>query len=55
MVLANGSDGIGTGWATRVPNHDVRELVANCKRMMDGEEPLPMVSLSANKIPHNVN
>ena len=44
MVLVNGSEGIGTGWSTRVPNHDIRQLISNCKRMMDGEEPLPIVS-----------
>ena len=44
MVLVNGSEGIGTGWSTRVPNHDIRTLIANCKRMMEGKEPLPIVS-----------
>jgi len=42
-VLVNGSEGIGTGWSTRVPNHDIREVVENCRRLMRGEEPLPMV------------
>ena len=44
MVLVNGAEGIGTGWSTRVPNHDVREVVANVRRMIAGQEPLPMVS-----------
>eukprot|EP00965_Chrysotila_dentata_P193276 6175661-Pleurochrysis_carterae.AAC.1 len=42
MVLVNGADGIGTGWSTNVPNYNPREIVANLRRMMDGEEPLPM-------------
>ena len=44
MVLINGTEGIGTGWSTKMANYDVREVVANVKRMLDGEEPLPMVN-----------
>ena len=43
MVLVNGADGIGTGWSTRIPNFDIREIVANLKRMLDGDEPVTMV------------
>ncbi|KAK3529180.1 hypothetical protein QTP70_019422 [Hemibagrus guttatus] len=43
LVLVNGSDGIGTGWASRLPNYDVREIVSNIHRMLDGQEPLPML------------
>lgn len=46
MVLVNGADGIGTGWMTKIPNHNPREIVQNIKRMLDGEEPVPMVSLA---------
>ncbi|KAK3082863.1 hypothetical protein FSP39_007418 [Pinctada imbricata] len=42
MVLVNGADGIGTGWSTKIPNHDVREIVNNLKRMLDGLDPLPL-------------
>jgi DNA topoisomerase-2 len=42
MVLVNGSEGIGTGWSTKIPNHNPREIVANLRRMMQDEEPLPM-------------
>ena len=45
LVLVNGCEGIGTGYSTFVPNHDPREIVANLKRMMLGEQPQPMVSL----------
>ena len=44
MVLVNGVEGIGTGWASKIPNYDVREVVSNLTRMLDGDEPLPMVS-----------
>ena len=43
MVLVNGADGIGTGWSTKLPNYDVREVTTNLKRMLDGLDPLPMV------------
>ncbi|XP_076440250.1 DNA topoisomerase 2-alpha-like isoform X2 [Babylonia areolata] len=43
MVLINGADGIGTGWSTRIPNYDVREVVANIKRLLNGLDPLPMI------------
>ena len=31
MVLINGSEGIGTGWSTKIPNYDVREIVNNIR------------------------
>ena len=43
MVLVNGCDGIGTGWSTKIPNYDVREIVHNIKRMINGLEPKPLV------------
>uniref|UniRef100_A0A8D2NV98 DNA topoisomerase 2 n=1 Tax=Zosterops lateralis melanops TaxID=1220523 RepID=A0A8D2NV98_ZOSLA len=43
MVLVNGAEGIGTGWACKIPNFDIREVVNNIRRLMDGEEPLPML------------
>jgi len=39
LVLINGSDGIGTGWSSSVPQHNPRDVIANLKRMMAGEEP----------------
>ncbi|XP_008827665.1 DNA topoisomerase 2-alpha isoform X2 [Nannospalax galili] len=43
MVLINGAEGIGTGWSCKIPNFDIREVVNNIRRLMDGEEPLPML------------
>ncbi|XP_026132839.1 DNA topoisomerase 2-alpha [Carassius auratus] len=43
LVLANGGEGIGTGWASRIPNYDVREIINNIHRMLSGEDPLPML------------
>ncbi|XP_025107253.1 DNA topoisomerase 2-alpha-like isoform X3 [Pomacea canaliculata] len=48
MVLVNGADGIGTGWSTKIPNYDIREIIANLKRMLDGLDPLPMVPAFKN-------
>jgi DNA topoisomerase-2 len=42
MVLVNGAEGIGTGWSTKIPNYDVREIVANLRRMLQGQPPQPM-------------
>ena len=38
MVLVNGADGIGTGWSTKVPNYNPREIVDNLRRMLRGKE-----------------
>ena len=37
LILVNGSEGIGTGWRTSIPNYDPREIVENLKRKMRGE------------------
>ncbi|KAJ8715927.1 hypothetical protein PYW08_013212 [Mythimna loreyi] len=42
MVLVNGAEGIGTGWSTKIPNYNPRDIAENIKRMLDGEEPKPM-------------
>lgn len=43
MILVNGADGIGTGWMTKIPNYNPRELVDNIRRMLDGKEPQPII------------
>ncbi|XP_041374338.1 DNA topoisomerase 2-alpha-like isoform X2 [Gigantopelta aegis] len=48
MVLVNGAEGIGTGWSTKIPNFDVREIVANLKRLLDGLDALPMITSYKN-------
>ena len=42
MILVNGSEGIGTGWSTSIPNHNPREVIANIRRMINDEEVVPM-------------
>jgi DNA topoisomerase II len=39
LVLVNGSDGIGTGWSSTVPNHCARQVIANLRMMINGQEP----------------
>ncbi|RIA90374.1 DNA topoisomerase, partial [Glomus cerebriforme] len=39
MILVNGSEGIGTGWSSFIPNYNSRDIVNNLKRL---EEPIPM-------------
>ncbi|KAK5855488.1 hypothetical protein PBY51_005586 [Eleginops maclovinus] len=43
MVLVNGAEGIGTGWACKLPNYDPREIVNNIHRMLKHQDPLPML------------
>lgn len=43
-VLVNGCDGIGTGYSTFVPNFNPREIVDNLRRLMNGLQPMEMVS-----------
>uniref|UniRef100_A0A1A8U146 DNA topoisomerase 2 n=1 Tax=Nothobranchius furzeri TaxID=105023 RepID=A0A1A8U146_NOTFU len=43
MVLVNGAEGIGTGWACKIPNYDTREIVNNINRMLNHQDPLPML------------
>jgi len=43
MVLVNGADGIGTGWMTKIPNYNPRDIVKNLKRMLEGKDPKDMV------------
>ena len=38
-ILVNGTEGIGTGWSTRIPNYNPREIVDNLKLMINGQEP----------------
>uniref|UniRef100_A0AAQ4PH91 DNA topoisomerase 2 n=1 Tax=Gasterosteus aculeatus aculeatus TaxID=481459 RepID=A0AAQ4PH91_GASAC len=42
-VLVNGAEGIGTGWASKIPNYNIREIVSNIHRLLSGDEPLPML------------
>ena len=43
MILVNGSEGIGTGWRSTIPNYNPREIVENLRRKLHGEDFQPMV------------
>lgn len=43
MVLINGAEGIGTGWSTTIPCYNPVDIVANLRRLMNGEEMQPMI------------
>ncbi|KAJ2913034.1 hypothetical protein MD484_g7391, partial [Candolleomyces efflorescens] len=43
MVLINGAEGIGTGWSTNIPPFNPVEIVANIRRLMEGEEQVPIL------------
>ena len=36
-VLVNGSEGIGTGWSSYVPNYNPRDTIANIRRLLNGD------------------
>ncbi|XP_030539127.1 DNA topoisomerase 2 isoform X2 [Rhodamnia argentea] len=42
MVLVNGSEGIGTGWSSYIPNYNPRDIVANLRHLLSGEMMEPM-------------
>ena len=37
LALVNGAEGIGTGWSTFIPCHNPRDVIANIRRLMNGE------------------
>lgn len=43
LVLANGAEGIGTGWSTCVPCYKVQDIVDNLKRKIKGEAMVKMM------------
>ncbi|KAL8966214.1 MAG: hypothetical protein Q9183_003470, partial [Haloplaca sp. 2 TL-2023] len=43
LLLINGTDGIGTGWSSSIPNYSPEDIVENLKLMMDGEPTKPMI------------
>ena len=43
MPLVNGAAGIGTGWSTSIPSFNPVDIVANIRRMLDGEEMVEMI------------
>uniref|UniRef100_A0A7N0T385 DNA topoisomerase 2 n=1 Tax=Kalanchoe fedtschenkoi TaxID=63787 RepID=A0A7N0T385_KALFE len=42
LVLVNGSEGIGTGWSTFVPNYNPRDIVTNIRHLLNDEMMDPM-------------
>ncbi|KHJ79998.1 DNA gyrase/topoisomerase IV, A subunit, partial [Oesophagostomum dentatum] len=38
MVLVNGAEGIATGWSTLVLGHNIREVIDNVRRLIDGDD-----------------
>ena len=38
IILVNGTVGIGTGWSTNIPQFNPLDIVANIRRLMNGEE-----------------
>ncbi|KAJ9529194.1 hypothetical protein QJQ45_007900 [Haematococcus lacustris] len=51
MVLVNGAEGIGTGWSTFIPNYNPRDIVANIKRLMAGQEQVGETTITVTELP----
>lgn len=43
MILINGTEGIGTGWATKILPRCPRQVINNTQRLIDGRPPYEMV------------
>ncbi|KAI6694782.1 hypothetical protein NL676_022492 [Syzygium grande] len=41
-VLVNDSEGIGTRWSSYIPNYNPRDIIANLRRLLNGEMMEPM-------------
>ncbi len=48
MVLVNGSEGIGTGLSSYIPNYNPWEIVNNLLRKLDGDDFQPMIPFYKN-------
>jgi DNA topoisomerase-2 len=42
IILVNGTNGIGTGWATNIPQFNPTDIIANIRRLLKGEDMVPM-------------
>jgi len=38
MILVNGTEGIGTGFSTKIPNYNPIDIINNIIRFLDGEK-----------------
>ena len=38
MILVNGCEGMGTGWSTKIPNHNPREICELMRKRMRGQD-----------------
>ncbi|KAF3179211.1 DNA topoisomerase 2 [Orbilia oligospora] len=42
LILMNGSDGIGTGWSSSIPNYNPEDVAMNIRRLLDDQDLEPM-------------
>lgn len=50
MLLVNGAEGVGTGWATKILPRCPRQIVENTQRLIDGRPFKEMVRTMSIKI-----
>ncbi|CAO2834643.1 unnamed protein product [Amaranthus hypochondriacus] len=41
-ILVSGSEGIGTGWSTFIPNYNPKDIIANIRRLLKNDPLIPM-------------
>lgn len=44
LLLVNGAQGIGTGWSTSIPQHNIRDVLEHVRSRLNGEEILPSIN-----------
>jgi DNA topoisomerase-2 len=48
MLLINGAEGIGTGWSTSIPPHDIQDVINYTKYLVSGTVPTNLLTPSVN-------
>jgi DNA topoisomerase-2 len=48
MILVNGTDGIGTGFSTKIPQYNPLDIVENIKLLMNNMSPKPLIPYYRN-------
>lgn len=48
MMLVNGAEGIGTGWSTKICNHNPRAIIRALRALIRGDEPEKLIPFYKN-------
>ena len=42
MILINGTEGIGTGFSTFIPQYNIEDIIQNIYQLMENKDMIPM-------------